>query len=72
MPTNIGLPVRELYRHWFLRQNFAMYTFDVMVSFDSQAANPTLIASIVVAVIAIYGERWLAGLPKVCNYKVPI
>ena len=34
---------------------------DVMTSCDSQAANPRLIASIVVVIVAMYGEHWLAG-----------
>ena len=69
----IATLVSELYRHWFGHQNFVIYTFDIMVSCDSQAANPRLLASIVVVVIAaMYGERWLAWLPKVCNYKLAI
>ena len=72
----IAIPVSKLYRLWFRRQNFAIsdnYTSDVMVSCDSHAANHRLIATIyvVVAVIAKYGERWLALLPKVCNYELP-
>ena len=43
-----------------------------MISCDSQAANPRAIASIVVAAVAMYGEYWLAWLPKVCNYDLPI
>ena len=45
-----------------------------MISGDSQAANPRLIASIVVAVVAMYGEHWLAWLhvPRVCNYELPV
>ena len=44
----------------------------VIVSCDGQGAIPRLIASIVVAVIPMYGERWLAWLLKVCNYELPI
>ena len=36
-----------------------------MESCDSQAANPRLIVSIAVAVVVMYGEHWLAWLPKV-------
>ena len=72
----IAISVSELHRHWFRRQNFVISNilFDVMVmvSCDSQAVNPRLIASIVVVVVAMYGERWLAWLPKVCNHELPI
>ena len=42
------------------------------MSYDSQAANPIRIVSILVAVVAMYGECWLAWLPKVCNYELSI
>ena len=37
------------------------------VSYDSRAAIPKFIVSIVVAIVAMYGERWLAWLLKVFN-----
>ena len=48
------------------------YNRDVTVSCDNQVAFPSFIASIVVAVVAMYGVRWLAWLPKVCNYQLPV
>ena len=48
------------------------YNHDVTVSCDNQVAFPSFIASIVVAVVAMYGVRWLAWLPKVCNYQLPV
>ena len=47
-----------------------MHVHDITVSCDSPIAIPSLIASIVVAVIAMYGEYWLAWLSKVCNYEL--
>ena len=38
-----------------------------MMSCETQAANPRLIVTIVVGVIAMCGECWLAWLPKVCT-----
>ena len=35
------------------------YNHDVTVSCDDQVAFPSFIASIVVAVVAMYGVRWL-------------
>ena len=64
----IAIPVSELYRHWFHHQNFAISDIlYVMVSCDSQAANARLTVSIVVAVVAMYGEHWLAWLPKLTD-----
>ena len=48
------------------------YNHDVTVSCDNQVAFPSFIAGIVVAVVAMYGVRWLAWLPKVCNYQLPV
>ena len=45
---------------------------DVMASCDNQVAFPSSIASIAVAAVAMYGIRWLAWLPKVCNYQLPV
>ena len=41
------------------------------MSCDSQGAIPRLVASVVVVVISVYGEHWLAWLPKVCNCDSP-
>ena len=49
-PNVIAISVSELYRHWFCCQNFAIS--DILLTSwcrDSQAANPRLIASIVMA-----------------------
>ena len=44
------------------------HTCTVTISCDSQAAIPRLTTSIVVMVVAMYGECWLAWL-LVCHYK---
>ena len=60
----------------FCCQNFTdeEYTYDIMISYDCQAAIPRLTMSIVVAVVAMYDECWLAWLQvlKVCNYELPV
>ena len=67
----LARPCDQLYfgaRISFTRQ----YNRDVTVSCDNQVALPSFIVSIVVAVVAMYGVRWLAWLPKVCNYQLPV
>ena len=48
------------------------YNRDIRVSCDSQVAFPSFMVSIVAAVVAMYGVHWLAWLPKVCNYQLPV
>ena len=73
-PKVIAILVSELYRLASspkFRDYIAIH-FDIMVSCDSQAANPGLIVSTTVVVIAMCGEHWLAWLLKVCNYDLPM
>ena len=45
----------------------------LVMSCESQVAIRKLkVSMVVVAVVAMYGERWLAWLPKVCNYQLPV
>ena len=45
----------------------------LVMSCESQAAiHKLMVSMVVVAVVAMYGERWLAWLPKVCNYRLPV
>ena len=55
-------------------QNFihSPYICDTMVSCDSQGAILRLTLSIAVVIVVMYKERWLAWLPKVCNYNLPV
>ena len=71
---NRHVPVRELRpsTSYITCMQVLKYTRDVKVSCDNRVAFPNFIASIVVAVVAMYGVHWLAWLPKVCNYQLPV
>ena len=45
---------------------------DITVSCDSRMHIPNNIASIVVVLVPMYGERWLAQLSVVCNHEIAI
>ena len=45
---------------------------DVTMSCDSHSDIPRCIVNIVVVLVDVYGERWLAWLPEVCNHELPV
>ena len=48
------------------------FACNIMISCDSQAAIPKIIASIVVVVIAMYEESSLVWTSKVFSYQLPV
>ena len=48
------------------------YFCDDMKSCDSQEEIPLCIVNMVVALIDMYGERWLTWLQEVCNRDLPV
>ena len=55
----------------FIAQKWSLVSY-VMMSCDCHMVIPNDIASIVVALVPMYGERWLAWLPTVYNREIPI
>ena len=42
------------------------------MSCDTHGEIPSCIANIVVALVDVYGDSWLAWLSEVCNHELPV